>query len=70
MSFANTGYATAHQETDLDVHCFGAVIFDRSRNPVGGISVSVPLYRLSADKGRYVQPLLAGCNRVTQALSR
>lgn len=65
---AVNGYATAHQETDLDVHCFGAVIFDRHRNPVGGMSISVPLYRLSADHNRYVQPLLAACKRVTVAL--
>jgi DNA-binding IclR family transcriptional regulator len=67
--FAKMGYATAHQETDLDVHCFGAVIFDRSGAPVGGMSISIPLYRLSADRDRYVQPLLAACKRVTQMLS-
>lgn len=67
-TISKAGFATAHQETDLDVHCFGAVIFDRSGNPVGGMSVSVPLYRLSADHSRYVQPLLAACNRVTSAL--
>ena len=66
--FGRIGYATAHQETDLDVHCFGAIIFDRFGNPVGGMSVSVPLYRLSADQSRYVQPLLAACSRVTKAL--
>jgi DNA-binding IclR family transcriptional regulator len=65
---SRAGYAMAHQETDLDVHCFGAVIYDRNGNPVGGMSVSVPLYRLSADQSRYVQPLLAACNRVTTAL--
>lgn len=65
---SRVGYATAHQETDVDVHCFGAVIFDRSGNPVGGMSVSVPLYRLSADPSRYIQPLLAACNRITKAL--
>ncbi len=65
---ARTGFATAHQETDVDVHCFGAVIFDRSGRPAGGISVSVPLYRLSTDHNRYVQPLLAACKRISQAL--
>ena len=65
---AKDGYATAHQETDLDVHCFGAIIFDRLGNPVGGMSVSVPLYRLANDHSRYVQPLLAACNRVSASL--
>jgi DNA-binding IclR family transcriptional regulator len=65
---ARTGYAVAHQETDLDVHCFGAVIKNRSGEPVGGMSVSVPLYRLSSDHSRYIQPLLAACQRVSQSL--
>ena len=65
---AKNGFATAHQETDMDVHCFGAVIFDRYGNPAGGMSVSVPLYRLASDHSRYVQPLLAACKRVTQAI--
>ena len=65
---SETGYAMAHQETDLDVHCFAAAVFDRDRSPVGGISVSVPLYRLSADRNRYVQPLMAACKRVSDSL--
>ena len=64
------GFASAHQETDLNVHCFGAPIFDRNGQPVGGMSVSVPLYRLSADKDRYVQPLLAACKRISETISR
>lgn len=65
---ARNGFASAHQETDVDVHCFGAVIFDRYGNPAGGMSVSVPLYRLASDHTRYVQPLLAACKRVTQSI--
>lgn len=65
---ARNGFAIAHQETDLDVHCFGAVIFDCNGTPAGGMSVSVPLYRLSTDHNRYVQPLLAACKRISQAI--
>lgn len=68
VEFRSLGYAQAHQETDLEVHCFGATIFDRSGEPIGGMSVSVPLYRLSNDSDRYTQPLLAACKRITEAL--
>lgn len=67
---AQQGYATAHQESDLDIHCFGAVIRDHNGVPVGGMSVSVPLYRLSNDHARYVEPLMKACERVTQSLTR
>ena len=66
--FRQLGYALSHQETDLDIHCFGATIFDRTGEPVGGMSVSIPLYRLSNDTDRYVQPLLAACKRISDAL--
>ena len=69
MEFRHKGYAQSHQETDLDVHCFGAAIFDRTGEPVGGMSVSVPLYRLSNDTDRYTQPLLAACKRISDALN-
>ena len=68
QEFSQSGFATSHQETDVDVHCFGAVIFDRLGKPVGGMSVSVPLYRLANDHQRYVRPLVAACKRVSAAL--
>ncbi len=51
------GFSVAHQETDLDVECYGVCIKNPQGYPVGGISVSVPLFRHSGNKGDYIGPL-------------
>ncbi len=52
------GYSVAHQETDLDVECYGVCIRNPAGYPVGGISVSVPLFRHSGRKEDYTTPLM------------
>ena len=60
------GYSVASQESVLDVHCFGAPIFDHRRKPIAGVSISVPLYRLKEDvEAAYVKPLLETCHRIS-----
>ncbi len=60
------GYSAASQESVLDVHCFGAPIFDHRRKPIAGVSISVPIYRLKEDiEERYVNPLLETSNRIS-----
>lgn len=61
------GYSTAHQETDLEIECFGCAILDRKGRPVAGMSISVPLYRLEA-KEKYYEPLMESCRRVSGRL--
>ena len=58
------GYANVHQEADLAVECFGVSIFDRDRNPIAGISISVPLFRLNQNKEFYIRPLLECRDRI------
>jgi len=63
------GYSVAHQQTDLEIECFGACVFDRRGMPVAGISISVPLYRRDQDIQKYVQPLRQCCSRISSQLS-
>ncbi len=63
------GYSIAIQESEMDVKCFGAPIYDHRGVPVAGISVSVPLFRLEQDENaRYIQPLLETCQLISQRL--
>jgi IclR family KDG regulon transcriptional repressor len=62
------GFSTSHQESDLEIQCFGACIFDRSGQPAAGISISIPLYRLKDDNNEYLRPLLECRDRITQKL--
>ncbi len=62
-------YASAHQETDIDIQCFGAPIFDKDRQPVAALSISVPIFRLNKDFSFYVKPLLETCSKITKQLN-
>jgi DNA-binding IclR family transcriptional regulator len=62
------GYATSHQESDLEIQCFATCIFDRNGQPAAGVSISVPIYRLKADRDEYLKPLLECRDRIMQKL--
>jgi DNA-binding IclR family transcriptional regulator len=63
------GYAISDQEAELDIVCFGAPIFDHRGNPIAGVSISVPKFRLAADfVTSYIAPLVDCCRRISQGL--
>ncbi|WP_420583637.1 IclR family transcriptional regulator [Ruegeria sp.] len=62
------GYIFDNQENEEGIACFGAALLDGHSHPVGAISVSVPLFRLKADKAAYVTPLLECIDRISQNL--
>lgn len=39
------GFAFDDEENEPDIRCFGSPIFNRMREPVGAISISMPVYR-------------------------
>lgn len=50
------GYSYDNEENEPDIRCFGGAIFDRSGKPVGGVSLSIPIYRYDEERARaYVQ---------------
>ena len=68
---ANTreaGYSFEEEQNEEGIACFGASIRDSTREPVAAISVSVPIYRLSSDTGRYWKPLMAQCRLLSERL--
>ena len=67
---ARDGYSIAHQETDLEIECYGACLLNRKNEPVGGISISVPLYRKNSDLNVYLRPLMECRDRIMQKLGR
>lgn len=46
------GYSYDNEENEPDIRCIGGAIVDRSGFPVGGISLSVPIYRYDEDRHR------------------
>jgi DNA-binding IclR family transcriptional regulator len=45
------GFAFDDEENEPDIRCFGSPIFNRSRDPIGAVSISMPVYR--HDKRRH-----------------
>ncbi|HET9963344.1 MAG TPA: IclR family transcriptional regulator [Nitrospiraceae bacterium] len=43
------GYSYDNEENEPDIKCFGGAILDRSGMPVGGVSLSIPIYRYDED---------------------
>lgn len=55
------GYAIDSEETEAEIHCFGAAICDRAGRPVGSISVSVPKFRFDKSASREYPKLVREC---------
>jgi DNA-binding IclR family transcriptional regulator len=52
------GYAEDNEENELDIRCVGSPIFNRSGEPVGAISISVPVYRLDPERHAHITGLV------------
>ena len=52
------GYAEDNEENEPHIRCVGSPIFDRSGEPVGAISVSVPVYRLDDERHAQIARLV------------
>ena len=53
---AMNGHAVIDQESDLDIKCIGVAIKQGGR-PIGGVSVSIPLYRIKDNIQHYLEPI-------------
>lgn len=64
------GYSYDHEENEPDIRCFGSMIYDRSGEPVAGVSISIPVYRYDdsrhADYARMIKDTAAA---ITKALA-
>jgi Transcriptional regulator len=52
------GYAFDDEENEPDIRCVGSPIFDRSGEPVGAISVSMPVYRHDPERHAKIASLV------------
>lgn len=52
------GYAEDNEENEPDIRCVGSPIFNRSGEPIGAISTSVPVYRLDARRHAHIASLV------------
>lgn len=52
------GYSYDHEENEPDIRCFGSPIFDRSGEPIAGVSISIPLYRYKEERHNYYATLI------------
>ena len=61
------GYAVDNEELEYGLVCLGVAIMDSNNKPVGGISVSGPLHRMTAE---HLQPIIRAVQQTAQQLSR
>lgn len=52
------GYAEDNEENEPHIRCVGSPIFNRSGEPVGAISISVPVYRLDPQRHAHIASLV------------
>ncbi|MBX3582706.1 MAG: IclR family transcriptional regulator [Rhizobiaceae bacterium] len=65
------GFAFDDEENEPDIRCLGSPIFNRQREPVGAISVSMPVYRHDARRHELCARLVRrSAERITAELSR
>lgn len=64
------GYAEDREENEPQIFCVGSAILDRDGEPVGCISISIPLFRKQKKmQETYIAPLLATCQEISRKLS-
>ena len=64
------GYSYDHEENEPDIRCFGSTIYDRSGDPVAGVSISIPLYRYDeARHGDYASMIRETAASISAALA-
>ncbi|TKT74768.1 IclR family transcriptional regulator [Aquamicrobium sp. LC103] len=67
---AANGYAIDNEENEGEIRCFGGAILDRNGSPVGGVSLSIPLYRFDkAAEQSYVEEVKRAVKNISAALS-
>jgi DNA-binding IclR family transcriptional regulator len=62
------GFSFDEQENEDGIVCYGAPIRDGSGLPVASVSISIPMFRLNADKTHYSRPLVSRCDEISKML--
>lgn len=65
------GFAFDDEENEPDIRCFGSPIFNRSREPIGAVSISMPVYRHDEQRHKLCGKLVREtAERISTELSR
>jgi IclR family transcriptional regulator, KDG regulon repressor len=65
------GFAFDDEENEPDIRCLGSPIFNRSGEPVGAVSISMPVYRHDARRHELCARLVRQtANLISTELSR
>ena len=63
------GFIIDDQENENGIVCYGAPILNTHGDPVAGVSVSTPSFRLNKDRAYYIEPLLTCAKEISNKLS-
>lgn len=64
------GYAEDREENEKDIFCFGCAITDKQGAPVACASLSIPAFRMSANRtDSYIKPLVDTCAAISRKLA-
>lgn len=64
------GYSYDDEENEPDIRCFGGAIRDRSGEPVGGVSLSIPVFRYDENRHRlYSQRVRETVDAISNSLA-
>jgi DNA-binding IclR family transcriptional regulator len=64
------GYSYDNEENEPDIRCFGGAIFDRSGEPIGAISLSIPIYRYDEERAKvYVDKVQETVRAISASLA-
>lgn len=65
------GFAFDDEENEPDIRCLGSPIFNRSREPIGAVSISMPVYRHDEQRHQLCGKLVREtAERISAELSR
>ncbi len=63
------GYSEDREENEQDIFCYGCAILDQNEKPIACVSISIPRYRMNANrKKNYIEPLTNACKAISQTL--
>jgi len=62
------GYAISDEESHPDIFCFAAPIYDHNQKVAGAVSVSIPKFRLKANRRVYISPLIKTCTEISRKI--
>jgi DNA-binding IclR family transcriptional regulator len=71
MRTREQGFAFDNEENEPDIRCLGSPIFNRLREPVGAVSISMPVYRHDARRHEFCARLVRQtAKQISAELSR